>query len=48
MHVSMNAGTKGSQNTVSDPLKLELQAVVNHSMCVLGIELGFSTTVHAL
>ena len=32
----------GIQKRVSDSLKLELQAVVNHPMWVLGLELGSS------
>lgn len=41
-YVHMHTGTHRSQKA-TDPLELELQATVNHLMCVLGIELRSST-----
>lgn len=42
MYSQMCTGTHVGQQRASDPMELELQAVVNHSRRVLGPELGSS------
>lgn len=42
--MGMSTGARGDQKRASDPLKLELLAVVSHLARVLGIELRSSAT----
>lgn len=49
MCICVSAGAYGVQKRASDLLKLELQVVLSHPVCVLGTKLSsFAKAVHAL